>query len=374
MQFARIIHNTILSVLLLLIISCGNDEEIIKEGYPLNLIIETNVTNDGSGLVTIQASAENATEYQFRIGSSNEPVETNSTGFFEYSFVQSGNYTLDIRAFGSSGMYLREEIQVSVVVGSDAVSVEDGYFTPLSYDGYTLVWNDEFDGTQINESNWVFETGTGCPNLCGWGNNELQYYRRENAWVENGVLTIEARNENFLSSNYTSARMKTQGKRSFQYGRIDIRALLPKGQGIWPALWMLGNNITTASWPASGEIDIMEMIGGQGRENRVHGTLHWEFNGHASAGGTYTLTSGTFADEYHVFSITWDESEIKWFVNDIRFHTINITPSHMTEFHQEFFFIFNIAVGGNWPGSPDATTIFPQQMKVDYIRVFQKSK
>jgi beta-glucanase (GH16 family) len=364
----------ILSLIFLYFLSCGNNDEITKEGYPTNLVVETNVTNDGSGKVNLQASAENATEYQFRIDSANEPLETNTSGFFEYSFVQTGNYTIDVRAYGSSGRYLREVIQVSVRVGRDVVTVDDGYFTPLSYDGFTLVWNDEFDGTQIDESNWVFETGTGCPNLCGWGNNELQYYRRENAWVEDGVLTIEARNENFQSSNYTSARMKTQGKRSFQYGRIDIRALLPRGQGIWPAMWMLGNDITTVGWPKCGEIDIMEMIGGRGRENTTHGTLHWDNGGHVYTGGSYSLSSGTFADEYHVFSVTWNQTEIRWFVNDIHFHTINITPSHMTEFHREFFFIFNVAVGGNWPGSPDETTIFPQQLRVDYIRVFQKNK
>jgi beta-glucanase (GH16 family) len=367
--------NPSFSLLFLILCTFSCSDEIAPDNNdPANLLVEINVSTDGSGMVVIEASAENAVEYQVRIGSASEPLETNSSGIFEYSFTQTGSYIIDVRAYGSSGRYLREVIQVSVMVGSDFVSIEDGYFTPLSYEGYTLVWNDEFDGSQIDESSWVFETGTGCPNLCGWGNNELQYYRRENAWVEDGVLTIEARNENFQSSNYTSARMKTQGKRSFQYGRIDIRALLPKGQGIWPALWMLGNNITSVSWPASGEIDIMEMIGGQGRENQIHGTLHWDSNGHASAGGTYTLSSGTFADEYHVFSITWDQTEIRWFVNDIRFHTINITPSHMTEFHQEFFFLFNIAVGGNWPGNPNETTIFPQQMKVDYIRVFQKSK
>jgi len=247
--------------------------------------------------------------------------------------------------------------------------VEDGYTSPLEYNGYEMVWNDEFDGSSINTSDWVFETGTG---NSGWGNNEKQYYRQENAWVEGGVLTIEARSENYMGSSYTSSARKTQNKKSFQYGRIDIRALLPKGQGIWPALWMLGDNIQSAGWPACGEIDIMEMIGGSGREKTVHGTVHWDSNGHVYAGGSYTLQSGIFANEYHVFTIIWDENYITWFVNDIQFYKIDITPAHMTEFHQKFFFIFNVAVGGNWPGSPDETTVFPQQMRVDYVRVFQK--
>jgi len=117
----------------------------------------------------------------------------------------------------------------------------------------------------------------------------------------------------------------------------------------------------------------MEMIGGSGRENKTHGTLHWNNNGHAYTGGSYTLQSGTFADEYHVFTIIWDENSIRWFVNDIIFFEIDISPAHMTEFHQEFFFVFNVAVGGNWPGNPNNTTVFPQKMKVDYIRVFQKN-
>jgi beta-glucanase (GH16 family) len=355
--------------LLFLFAACS--DEVVPSTEPANLVVEITLSESQQGLAVIQATADNTVEFQLRIGQNPEPVEVNNSGHFEYTFLQSGNYPIEIRAYGSSGRYIRHEQNLLVIIAD--VSPDDGYSTPLFYEGYQLVWNDEFDGTSINTNNWVFETGTGCPNLCGWGNNELQYYRQENAWVSDGVLTIEARKENFQVSSYTSARMKTQGKKSFKYGRIDIRALLPKGQGIWPALWMLGNDITTVGWPKCGEIDIMEMIGGSGRENRVHGTVHWDSNGHVSAGGSYTLQSGTFADEYRVFTIIWDETHIRWFVNDVQFYIINITPSHMTEFHQEFFFLFNVAVGGNWPGNPDATTIFPQQMKVDYIRVFQKT-
>ncbi len=353
-------------------LSACDSESITNTEDPANLEVEVNVADDGSGTVEILATADNAIEYELRIGNNPDPEESNATGTFEYTFIQPGNYQLDIRAYGLSGRYLREVREVSISFDND-ISVEDGYTTPLNYDGYTLVWQDEFEGNEINTNNWVFETGTGCPNLCGWGNNELQYYRQENAWVEDDVLTIEARNENYQGSNYTSARMKTQGKHSFKYGRIDIRALLPKGQGIWPALWMLGSNITSIGWPACGEIDIMEMIGGNGQEKTVHGTIHWDNEGHNYVGGDYTLQTGIFANEYHVFTIIWDENNITWFVNDNQFYQIDITPSHMTEFHQEFFFILNIAVGGNWPGSPDDTTVFPQQMKVDYIRVFQES-
>ncbi len=356
--------------LVFLFAACTDD--VIQDNEPTNLVVEITLSETEAGLAIIQATADNTIEYQFLVGPDPNPVAVNTTGYFEHTFLQSGNYPIEIRAYGQSGRYLKYEQYLLVII--DDVSPDDGYSTPLIYEGYTLVWNDEFDGTSVNTNNWVFETGNGCPNLCGWGNSELQYYRQENTWVEDGILTIEARRENFLGSSFTSARMKTQGKRSYKYGRVDIRALLPKGQGIWPALWAMGNNITNVGWPACGEIDIMEMIGGSDRENRVHGTLHWDNNGqHASAGNYYTLQSGTFADEYHVFTIIWDETQIRWFVNDVQYNVINITPGHMTEFHQEFFFLFNVAVGGNWPGNPDTTTIFPQQMKVDYIRLFQKT-
>jgi beta-glucanase (GH16 family) len=368
MQFPK--HYIYYLIILFINISCGKPDSVSTD-EPSDLIVDIMQSEEIPGIITIQATANNAVEYHLYVGSDDEPAASNSSGLFEYTFIQPGYYQIEVRAYGTSGRYIRVTRQIMIEMGSD-VSVEDGYFSPLTYEGYELVWNDEFEGSEIESSNWVFETGTGCPNLCGWGNNELQYYRKENAHVSDGVLTIEARKENFQGSNYTSTRMKTQGKRSFQYGRIDIRALLPKGQGIWPALWMLGNDIQTVGWPKCGEIDIMEMIGGRNRENQVHGTLHWDHNGHVYTGNRFTLDSGTFADEYHVFTIIWDSISIKWYVNDIMFSEINITPSHMTEFHREFFFIFNVAVGGRWPGSPDGTTIFPQQMKVDYIRVFQR--
>ncbi len=365
-----------MSILLtcLLAFACSDTIDTINDADPQNLVVDVMLADDGSGFLRIEAKADHATEYKFWIGQDTEPYQTNTTGVLEYTFSEGGDYRVEVRAYGVSGRYLREEFVVSVVIEEEEVDVEQGYVTPLSYDGYDLVWHDEFDGNTVNPDYWVFEIGDGCPDLCGWGNNEWQYYRNGNAWVSDGVLTIEARRENFGGSSFTSARMKTEGRKSFQYGRVDIRALLPKGQGIWPALWMLGNNITTVGWPRCGEIDIMEMIGGSGRENQVHGTLHWHNNGHVFTGGSYTLSEGTFADEYHVFTIIWDEEYIRWFVNDIQYYELLITPAHMTEFHQEFFFIFNVAVGGNWPGYPDQTTTFPQQMRVDYIRVFQKTE
>ncbi len=241
----------------------------------------------------------------------------------------------------------------------------EGYSTPASYAGMTLTWSDEFDAANLNTNDWTYETGNN-----GWGNNELQNYKSgtSNAYLSNGKLVIEARQE---GSAYTSARIITRDKQSFKYGRIDIRAKLPKGQGLWPALWMLGQSYGTEGWPACGEIDIMEMVGKS--PSTTHGTLHWSnTNGsHAEYGGSTTLGSGLLADEYHVYTIVWNSSSIKWYLDDNHFHTTNITESHMTEFHKPHFFIFNVAVGGNWPGDPDGTATFPQRMVVDYVRVFQ---
>jgi beta-glucanase (GH16 family) len=275
-----------------------------------------------------------------------------------------------VRAIGEEGRYIKTEERINVLAG-DPIDIGEGYSTPINYQGMNLVWNDEFNGGALNTQDWSFDLGNGCPDLCGWGNNELEYYRKENCWVGNGVLTIEARKEDYQGFNYTSSKILTRGSQNFQFGRIDIRALLPQGQGIWPALWMLGSNISSVGWPKCGEIDIMEMAGGGGRENKVTANVFWDDNGKRDDVKSYTLPSGTFADEYHVFSLIWDQNEINWLVNDIKYHTVDITPETKNELRNPFFIILNVAVGGNYPGNPDATSIYPTQMKVDYVRVFQ---
>jgi len=238
---------------------------------------------------------------------------------------------------------------------------------------YELVWNDEFNYNGLPDSSiWTFEEGG-----TGWGNNELQYYtsnRLENARVENGYLTIEAREENYGGRNYTSARLITYpSNHSWQYGKIEARIKLPYGQGIWPAFWMLGDDIFEGTpWPGCGEIDIMEMVGGgEGKDDVVHGTMHYDDNGHAYYGGEYQLSEGIFADSFHTFAIEWTDTYIKWFVDGIQYHEASITPSYLTELHDDFFLLLNIAVGGDWPGSPNSSTVFPQQMQVDYVRVYK---
>lgn len=230
-----------------------------------------------------------------------------------------------------------------------------------------LVWSDEFNGATLDESSWTRETGGG-----GWGNNELQYYtdRTVNSYLENGVLVIKAMQESYGGRNYTSARLKTQGKKFFKYGKIEARMRLPYGQGIWPAFWTLGESISSVGWPACGEIDIMEMLGHESFKS--YGTTHWNNNGqHAYQGGSYSLSSGTFSDSYHLFSIIWDEQSIRWYVDNNLFYTISITSPSMSELRENHFIILNVAVGGNWPGYPDPTTVFPQYMYVDYVRVYK---
>ncbi len=246
-----------------------------------------------------------------------------------------------------------------------------GYTTPASYPGYTLVWADEFDNNALDGNTWKHDTGDGCPNVCGWGNNESIWYQSQNATVSDGFLTIEAREESAGGYDYTSSRIKTQGTQSFKYGRIDIRAKLPYSKGLWPALWMLGEDINTVGWPACGEIDIMELIGGTNNDGVSHGTGHWDSSGHNYQGGSYYLSNGIFADEFHVFSIVWTSNQIQWFVDDNLYYTLDTSTADKTEFQNPFFFIFNVSVGGNWPGYPDASTVFPQTMVVDYVRVFQ---
>lgn len=363
--------NIFLGVAMSLLLSCsGSDDGPEVDLKPQNLSVTINSSAQLPGLVSVTINADNA-EYYAVDFDVNQGFEESTDKSFSYQYEESGEYSITARAYGIDDDFIEEINTITVDIPDNGIPSE-GYTTPLSYSGYNLVWSDEFDGSSLS-TDWTYEIGTGSN---GWGNNELQYYREQNTTVSDGYLTIEAREEAFSGQNYTSSRIITENRQEFKFGRIDIRAVLPEGQGIWPALWMLGANFREIGWPKCGEIDIMEKIGGAGRENNVFGTLHWDNNGsHACTcgqGSGYTLSNGTFAGEFHVFSLVWDASEIKWYVDDEHYKTIDITPADLDEFKEKFFFIFNIAVGGNLPGSPDASTQFPQQMIVDYIRVFQE--
>jgi beta-glucanase (GH16 family) len=227
-----------------------------------------------------------------------------------------------------------------------------------------LIWSDEFNGTSVNTSNWNFEQGAG-----GWGNQELQYYRSQNATVSGGVLNITARRESYGGAAYTSARINTAGKRTFTYGFLEASCRMPMGQGYWPAFWMIGQNFGSVGWPACGEIDIMEHVNS---EARVVGTIHWNGpNGYSLYNASYNTSPGN----WHRYQLNWNQYGMRWYVDGVQYHTANITNSinSTEEFHRPFFFILNLAIGGVWPGSPTSSTPFPAVFQVDYVRVYQQS-
>ncbi len=254
-----------------------------------------------------------------------------------------------------------------------------GSVAARSQTNWTLVWADEFtqaNGTAPDATKWAYDIGTG---RGGWGNNEQQYYtaRTNNVRIENNQLVIEAKLEKYLGSDYTSARLKTQGKASWTYGRMEARMKLPRGQGIWPAFWMMGTNITSVNWPACGEIDILENIGRE--PTIIHGTVHGPgYSGGSGIGRSYALPGNpVFADDFHVYAIEWTPDLIQWFVDGTQYFAItpaSLPPGAAWVFNQPQFLILNLAVGGNWPGYPDGTTVFPQRLTVDYVRVYAKAK
>jgi len=230
-----------------------------------------------------------------------------------------------------------------------------------SAQNWQLVWQDEFNNAIGPD--WVFETGAG-----GWGNNELEYYRQENATIENGQLVLNAKKENFGGAAYTSVRMKTQGRKSWTYGKIEARIAIPSFSGSWPAFWMLGSNIGSVGWPACGEIDIMEHIN---TNTDVNGTVHWiGTNGMQADYGSSTPVAVT---GYHTYSIEWTSAYIRWFVDGAQYNEINILNNvgGTEEFQKDFFILLNFAIGGNWPGFNIDGNAFPAKMYVDYVRVYQ---
>jgi beta-glucanase (GH16 family) len=252
---------------------------------------------------------------------------------------------------------------------------------PSPASGWTLSWSDEFEGpagATVDATKWTFDVGGG-----GWGNKELESYtdRPKNAHLSgDGSLVIDVLRERHagpdgIAREYTSARLKTQGLFSQTYGRFEARMKLPQGQGIWPAFWMLGVDITSAGWPGCGEIDILE---NRGREpGIVHGTFHGPgYSGGEGIGAPFGLPAGqTFADDFHRFAVEWEPNVVRWYVDSQLYETrtpADLPPGGRWLFDHPFFLLLNVAVGGSWPGYPDATTVFPQQMLVDYVRVYRR--
>lgn len=270
-------------------------------------------------------------------------------------------------------MFLKNEIYLNKILFFSLI-----IFYSASAQDWQLVWSDEFQADTIDTSKWEWEV-----NSDGGGNNELQYYtaRPENSFIEDGKLVIQALKETYTGSDqrtrsYTSARMRTKYKGDWKYGRIRVKAKLPYGQGLWPAIWMLPTDWVYGGWAASGEIDIMEYLGHD--RYKIYGTIHyggqWPDNKHT---GSDYVDGSDFSADFHVYEIEWREGEVKWFVDGNHYLTLDdwytTAGDFPAPFDQRFHLILNVAVGGNWPGNPDSTTTFPQRMEVDYIRVYQEN-
>lgn len=288
-----------------------------------------------------------------------------------------------MRGFTKTFKFLLFLFCVGAIASSCTKSVSEvGGCDFPSKESMTLTWADEFEDGLINTEYWGYDTADGCQldtidgSLCGWGNNELQYYttREENARVEDGKLIITAKKEIpfYQGKQYTSARLLTKNKIDFRYGRVDVRAKLPQGQGIWSAIWMIPTDTVYGIWPASGEIDIMENIGSD--PNKILGTIHYGLDFHRYDTQYLPVDTVDFSEDFHTYTVLWTEDCILFQVDGIDIGVPNTRSSVQPDpwpFDQEFHIILNIAVGGNLPGDPNFTTQFPQTMEVDYVRVYQ---
>ena len=238
--------------------------------------------------------------------------------------------------------------------------------TVKAADNYELVWSDEFNGNYLDTNTWNYEIGTGS---WGWGNNEQQYYTDRNIKVSNGTMKITAKREDYGGMKYTSSRITTKNKKNFKYGKIEARIKMPKFKGVWPAFWMLGANQDSVGWPKCGEIDIMEAIND---ENLVYGTLHWfndPGNNNADSGSSVAVADRT---EYHVYGVEWTADKLRWYVDGKVYRTMDVSNDSFSEVRKEYFVIFNMAIGGQWPGYNIDETAFPATMEVDWVRAYKK--
>ena len=310
---------------------------------PSNLSVTPTVSTDNSGNVSFIATATNAVSYEYDFG--NGQYQNSTTGLVTYKYTASGTYTITVKAKSSTGKTISAATNVTILVA------------------LSLIWSDEFNTAGAPDaSKWGYDIGAG-----GWGNSELQYYtnRTDNVLVSNGTLKIIAKKEAYSGSSYTSARLLSKGKFSFQYGKVEISAKLPGGIGTWPAIWMLGDNFTTAGWPTCGEIDIMEQ---KGRDmNRIYNTLHYLGNSGGSAIGTSYLIDNVTSG-FHKYGLIWTSARLQFLVDDVvRYTFVN---ANNLPFNQKFFLILNMAMGGTFGGNIDAA-FNSALMEVDYVRVYQ---
>jgi len=243
---------------------------------------------------------------------------------------------------------------------------------------WKLVWADEFDGDTLNTEKWSYQTGTGTEyGLDRWGNNELQYYQEENVSVGDGVMTITAKRENVGGSQFTSGRIRTPETGDWTYGRFEFRAKMPEGQGLWAAIWMLPTDENYGGWASSGEIDIMEYLGQD--TSTVHGTIHYggQWPDNQYRGTNYVTDDTAFHKKFHTFALEWEEGKLRWYVDGELFQDLGTgtwyssVAAFPAPFNRRFHLLINLAVGGNWPGPPNSSTTFPQELVIDYVRVYQ---
>ncbi|UMY65257.1 MULTISPECIES: family 16 glycosylhydrolase [unclassified Flavobacterium] len=311
---------------------------------------DTHPNGDGSGIVNFTATADNANNYLFTFPDGTS--QTAANGQVQKTFTTPGvnTYSVTVAALG--------------VNSSTSKTVSVTVLNQFDNDFSTLIWSDEFDTPGApNTANWNYNIG----NNNGWGNNELQYYTnsQNNAVVADGMLHINLIKEPTSGFAYSSARLVSENKFDFTYGKIEFRAKLPTGGGTWPALWMLGANYTSAAWPACGEIDVMEHIGNN--QGTIYGTLHYP--GHSGANGDGGTTSlPTASSAFHVYAVEWSPTSIKWFIDGTMFRSA--TNSQDKPFNHDFFIIMNVAMGGNFGGTPDAAFV-QSSMDIDYVRVYQ---
>ncbi|HVI47069.1 MAG TPA: family 16 glycosylhydrolase [Chitinophaga sp.] len=343
MRFTTVILLTLLTSMT----SCGKSNNKPTDKAPSGLVVKATVSEDGSGVVLFSATASNAVSYEYDFG--NGSYQTVASGNVNYTYTLPGNntYTVKVTATSAGGQTASASIQVTVDLS------------------LKLYWSDEFSvNGQPDASKWGYDTGTGNN---GWGNAEAQYYtnRPENVMVADGKLKITAIRENYNGSAYTSTRLLTKDKFDFKYGRIEVSAKLPTGGGTWPAIWMLGSNISSAGWPASGEIDIMEHKGNE--PGKIYGTLHYP--GHSGAGGEGSqVMIKDVSTTFHKYVAEWSPADIRFYVDGRLYYTFSNNSS--TPFNQSFFVLLNFAMGGYFGGSIDPT-FTSSTFEVDYVRVYK---
>lgn len=350
---ARLFFKLIMLVLFSFV-SCKKEGEAKEEPVkltPSNLVINATVSTDGSGKVSFSAKADNASFYRFEFG--NGEIFDEPSGVVNYRYTDAGtkSYTVTVTANSSSGLSISAKKEISVTV---------------DYSKVVPIWSDDFNTNNgvPDPSKWVYDIGTGSN---GWGNAELQYYtdRSQNVTVEGGVLKIKAQRESFSGSSWTSTRLKSLGKFAFTYGTVIARAKMPVGIGTWPAIWMLGADFPTIGWPNCGEIDIAEHVGKE--KDKIFSALHYPGrNGGNAVTASKIISNAT--TEFHEYKLDWNASVIKFSVDGVVYHTV--TNSGSIPFNKDFFFLLNLAIGGNF-GGPVDPSLNNAVFEIDYIRVYK---